>query len=51
VLDRWWALLAFVLVFAALPLKSRHKEARLRQTFPDYDRYCAETAALIPFLL
>jgi protein-S-isoprenylcysteine O-methyltransferase Ste14 len=50
-LDRWRALLAFVLVFAALLLKSRHEEERLRQTFADYDRYRAETAALIPFLL
>jgi protein-S-isoprenylcysteine O-methyltransferase Ste14 len=50
-LNRWRALLALVLMFAALLLKSRHEERRLRQIFPDYDRYAAETAALIPFLL
>jgi protein-S-isoprenylcysteine O-methyltransferase Ste14 len=50
-LDRWRALLAFALILAALILKSRHEEAQLRQTFPDYDRYARETAALIPFLL
>ena len=50
-LDRWRALLAFALIFAALLLKSRHEEDRLRQALPDYATYARETAALIPFLL
>jgi protein-S-isoprenylcysteine O-methyltransferase Ste14 len=50
-LDRWRALLGFGLIFAALWLKARHEEERLRQVLPDYDTYASQTAALIPFLL
>ena len=50
-LDRWGALLGFVLIFASLLLKSRHEETRLRQVLPEYAAYAGETAALIPFLL
>lgn len=50
-LDHWRALLGFGLIFAALWLKARHEEARLRQVLPDYDAYASQTAALIPFLL
>ena len=50
-LDRWRALLGFVLIFASLWIKSRHEENRLRQVLPGYDAYASETAALIPFLL
>jgi protein-S-isoprenylcysteine O-methyltransferase Ste14 len=49
-LDRWRALLGFVLIFAALWLKARHEERRLVQVLPDYGAYARETAALIPFL-
>lgn len=50
-LDRWSALLAFVLIFASLWLKARHEEEGLRQALPDYGAYARKTAALIPFLL
>jgi len=51
-LDRWRALLlAFVLIFAALLLKSRHEEKGLCRALPGYATYARETAALIPFLL
>jgi protein-S-isoprenylcysteine O-methyltransferase Ste14 len=50
-LDRWRALLGFALIFAALLLKARHEEERLRQVLPEYGAYARETAALIPFLL
>jgi protein-S-isoprenylcysteine O-methyltransferase Ste14 len=50
-LDRWRALLGFVLIFAALLLKARHEETRLRHVLPGYGAYASETAALIPFLL
>ena len=50
-LDRWRALLGFVLIFASLRIKSRHEESRLRAALPGYDAYASETAALIPFLL
>ena len=50
-LDRWNALLAFVLIFASLWIKSRHEENRLRHVLPDYAAYARETAAFIPFLL
>lgn len=49
-LDRWRALLGFVLIFASLWLKSRHEERRLHQVLPEYGAYARETAALIPFL-
>jgi protein-S-isoprenylcysteine O-methyltransferase Ste14 len=50
-LDRWCAVLGFVLIFASLLLKARHEENRLREVMPDYAAYASETAALIPFLL
>ncbi|HWE75344.1 MAG TPA: isoprenylcysteine carboxylmethyltransferase family protein [Stellaceae bacterium] len=50
-LDRWEALLGFGLIFAALWLKARHEEARLRHVLPDYDAYASQTAALIPLVL
>lgn len=37
--------------FAGLLLKSRIEEARMRATFPEYERYRSRTPALIPFLL
>lgn len=51
VLGLWQSLLGFALLLLAFVLKSRHEEARLRQTFPDYDDYARKTSALIPFLL
>jgi protein-S-isoprenylcysteine O-methyltransferase Ste14 len=50
-LNRWSAVLGFVLIFASLWLKARHEEKGLRQALPDYAAYARETAALIPFLL
>jgi protein-S-isoprenylcysteine O-methyltransferase Ste14 len=42
--------LALPILFAAFLIKSRQEEARMRATFPDYDRYAKRTPALIPFL-
>lgn len=49
-LDHWGGLLGLVLILAALWIKLRHEENRLRQALPGYDGYARETAALIPFL-
>jgi protein-S-isoprenylcysteine O-methyltransferase Ste14 len=49
-IDRWRALLGFVLIFVSLWLKARHEERRLCQVLPEYAAYTRETAALIPFL-
>jgi protein-S-isoprenylcysteine O-methyltransferase Ste14 len=50
-IGQWRGVLAFALILVALLIKSRHEEQRLRQAFPDYGAYVAETAALIPFLI
>jgi protein-S-isoprenylcysteine O-methyltransferase Ste14 len=50
-LDRWRALLGFVLIFASLWIKSRHEENWLRHVLPGYAAYARQTAAFIPFLL
>lgn len=42
--------LALPFLFASFLIKSRQEEARMRATFPDYDRYAKRTPALIPFL-
>ena len=41
---------AFVLALAALLYKSRIEETRMRASFPDYDAYARQTAALVPYL-
>lgn len=43
-------LLALLLAFAALLVKSRIEEARMRATFAEYACYAQRTAALVPFL-
>jgi protein-S-isoprenylcysteine O-methyltransferase Ste14 len=43
-------ILALGLTIFALVYKSRVEEARMRDTFSEYDAYCRETAALIPFI-
>jgi protein-S-isoprenylcysteine O-methyltransferase Ste14 len=49
-IGEWRGLLALVLVFAALTIKSRTEEERMRETFADYDTYRKRTAALVPLL-
>ena len=44
----WRGLVALPLVALALVVKSRAEEARMRETFPEYERYRRETRALIP---
>jgi protein-S-isoprenylcysteine O-methyltransferase Ste14 len=46
----WRALLALILVFVALIIKSRTEEERMCATFPHYDDYRRRTAALVPFV-
>ena len=49
-IDEWRGLVAFLLAFVALILKSRIEEDRMRATFADYDEYRRRTAALVPFV-
>jgi protein-S-isoprenylcysteine O-methyltransferase Ste14 len=51
VIGEWRGLLAFALGFTAFAYKSKVEEGRLRETFPEYDQYCHETTALIPWVL
>ena len=44
------ALLAFVLLVISFSIKSQAEEARMRETFPEYEQYRRETAALIPYI-
>lgn len=44
------ALLAFVLLGISFAIKSRAEEARMRETFPEYEQYRRETSALIPYV-
>lgn len=50
-IGQWRDLIGFALLLVSLLLKARHEEERLRIAFADYDRYAAQTAALIPFLI
>jgi protein-S-isoprenylcysteine O-methyltransferase Ste14 len=47
-IGEWRALLAFALCFLSFALKSRAEEARMRETFPEYDQYRRETSAIVP---
>jgi protein-S-isoprenylcysteine O-methyltransferase Ste14 len=49
-IGEWRGLLAFALAFLSFAYKSRVEEDRMRETFPEYDRYRQETAALIPLV-
>jgi protein-S-isoprenylcysteine O-methyltransferase Ste14 len=49
-IGEWRGVFALVLVFAALIIKSRVEEKRMRETFADYENYRGRTAALIPFV-
>jgi len=49
-IGEWRALLAVPFALLAFVLKSRLEEGRMRQTFPEYEQYQRETAALIPFI-
>jgi protein-S-isoprenylcysteine O-methyltransferase Ste14 len=50
VIGEWRGLVAVILIFLALAYKSRVEEARMRETFPDYEDYRHETAALVPYV-
>lgn len=49
-IGEWRGLLAVALAFLALTWKSREEERRMRETFPEYEPYRRETAAIIPFV-
>jgi len=49
-IGEWRAILAAPLALLAFAVKSRAEEDRMRQTFPEYEQYRRETAALIPFV-
>jgi len=42
--------LAFVLLLISFAIKSRAEEARMRETFPEYEGYRRETSAIIPYV-
>jgi protein-S-isoprenylcysteine O-methyltransferase Ste14 len=46
----WRGVVAVALALAAFVWKSRMEESRMRATFPEYEQYQKETAALIPFV-
>jgi protein-S-isoprenylcysteine O-methyltransferase Ste14 len=49
-IGEWRGLLALALAFLAFAYKSSIEERRMRETFPEYDGYRRETAALIPLI-
>jgi protein-S-isoprenylcysteine O-methyltransferase Ste14 len=50
--DLWTSALAWAIIVAALWIKLRREEAWMRETFgAQYERYCARTARLVPFVL
>jgi protein-S-isoprenylcysteine O-methyltransferase Ste14 len=49
-IGEWRGLVAVALAFVALVRKSAEEERRMRETFPDYEQYRRETAALIPLV-
>lgn len=44
------AFLAFVLLLTSFAIKSQAEEARMKETFPEYEQYRRETSALIPYV-
>ena len=49
-IGEWRGLAALALALLAFAWKSRAEEERMRETFPEYEQYRRETAALIPFV-
>jgi protein-S-isoprenylcysteine O-methyltransferase Ste14 len=49
-IGEWRGVVAVVLAVAGFVWKSRLEEGRMRATFPEYEQYRKETAALVPFL-
>lgn len=49
-IGEWRALLGFAGMVLSFRIKSRHEEARMRETFAEYGEYERHTAALIPYL-
>jgi protein-S-isoprenylcysteine O-methyltransferase Ste14 len=49
-IGEWRALLGTVCVFFSFLIKSRAEEAQMLKTFPEYDQYRQESAALVPLI-
>jgi protein-S-isoprenylcysteine O-methyltransferase Ste14 len=49
-IGEWRGVLAAALAVLGFVLKLRIEEARMRETFPEYDRYTQQVAALIPWV-
>ncbi len=49
-IGEWRGILALLLALLAFARKSRAEEDRMRETFPEYEQYRRESAALIPFI-
>jgi protein-S-isoprenylcysteine O-methyltransferase Ste14 len=50
VIGEWRAIVAVALGLVSFLMKSRVEEARMRETFPEYEAYQRETKAIIPFV-
>jgi protein-S-isoprenylcysteine O-methyltransferase Ste14 len=50
IIGEWRGLFAFAFALAGHAYKSKVEEGRMREIFPEYDQYCHETAALIPWV-
>ena len=50
VIGEWRGIVAVGFAFVSFLIKSRIEEARMRETFPEYDAYARETKALVPFI-
>ncbi len=49
-IGQWRALAGLLCFVVSFVVKSRLEEARMRETFPAYEQYRRDTAALIPFV-
>jgi protein-S-isoprenylcysteine O-methyltransferase Ste14 len=49
-IGEWRGILALPLALVAFVRKSRLEEERMQQTFPEYEKYRRDTAAIIPFV-
>jgi protein-S-isoprenylcysteine O-methyltransferase Ste14 len=50
-IGEWRGVLAFALALFGILFRIRAEEREMHRTFPEYERYRRETAALIPFVL
>jgi protein-S-isoprenylcysteine O-methyltransferase Ste14 len=49
-IGEWRGLVALLLAWVSLAVKSRAEERRMRETFPEYAEYARGTGAIVPFV-